>query len=197
MIQGMGGIGQYGTAVGMGMSLGSGIGSFIGSFSQGKAAQKSYQLQGQMAWLNAVSESQTLQYNAQVVAQQAGSQEFAMYKQQKSHMSEMEANLAGNGVALEGSAVDLMAEQAKTDAKNRDAIVQQSKDQQSSYLLQSQQAIQEGKNAVNYYNAMGKAAKASAIAGGVSSMFGATSDFFEKGGRNYQNTGYFFGTSLV
>lgn len=184
---------EYASPVGMGITLGSGLGNFIGSFAQGKAAQKSYQLQGQMAWLNAVSESQTLQYNAQKVAENAGDQEFAMYKQQKSHRASMEANLAGNGVALEGSAVDIMAEQAEVDAKNRDSLIQQSKDQQASYLLQSQQAIQEGKNAVNYYNAMGKAAKSNSILGGVNSLLGATSSFVNMGANNYQQTGYFFG----
>lgn len=185
---------EYASPVGMGITFGSGLGNFIGSFGQGKVAQQSYQLQGQMAWLNAVSESQTLQYNAQKVAENAGDQEFAMYKQQRSHRASMEANLAGNGVALEGSAVDIMAEQAEVDAKSRDSLIQQSKDQQSSYLLQSQQAIQEGKNAVNYYNAMGKAAKSNSILGGVNSLLGATSSFVNMGANNYMQTGYFFGS---
>lgn len=159
--------------VGAGITLGAGIGNFLGSFAQGKAQAATYKLQGQMAWLNAQSEAQALRENALNVSHAAGQQEYVMYQQQKSHRATMETNLAANGVALEGSAVDIMAEQAKVDAKNRDAVIDQSKNEQSSLNFQAQQKLQEGKNAMVYANAMAKAAKKTSWVSGMSSLIGS------------------------
>ena len=176
------------SAVGAGITLGAGIGNFLGSFAQGKAQAATYKLQGQMAWLNAQSEAQALQQNALNVSHAAGQQEYAMYQQQKSHRATMETNLAANGVALEGSAVDIMAEQAKVDAKNRDAIIDQSKSEQSSLNLQAQQKIQEGKNAVAYANAMAKAANKTAWVSGLSGLIGAAGSAAGMYGSYYART---------
>ena len=154
-----------------GMKTDYAIGSFLGGFWQGGVAKKAAKLQGQMAMQNAYGEYVTAQYNAGKIAEQAGGQEYSLYQQQKSHRATMETNLAANGVMLEGSAVDLMSEQAKYDAQNRDSLIQQSKNEQANYVFQGQQALQSGKNEAAYYKGMGKAEYWSSVLNGFSTAW--------------------------
>lgn len=184
---------MYGAAIGMGMTIGAGIGNAIGGFFLGDAAQKTYQLQGQVALLNASAQAETLRANAQSVSETAGKQEYAMYKQQKTHLAKMEASTAANGVMLEGTAVDVMAAQAETDAQNRASLIQGSKNTQEQLIFSAQQTLQQGYNQQAYYNAMGKAAKANAIMGGINSLFSSAQSFNQQGVANYRATGSYFG----
>lgn len=149
-----------------GATFGLGIGAIVNGFTEGAVAKKSYNLSGNMAWLNATGQAATLKQNAQRVSEAAGNQEYALYKEQKRRLASMEAKTAANGVALEGSAAHVLVKQAGTDAKNRDALIESSKNQQFTLLLKAQQTLQAGRNAVAYSRAMGKAAEKAAIING-------------------------------
>lgn len=183
----------YAPAASMGLTLGVGIGSAIGGFFTGKAQQGAYELQGQLEWQNAAAQAATMQFNAQQIQESAGKQEYALYKQQKSHLESMKAQTAANGVAMEGSAAEVIASQAGVDAKNRDAIIEDSSKQQYSQLLGAQQALQQGRNAVAYYNAMGKAARKNAQISGYLGLMQGVAGAISQGGNNYASTGSFWG----
>lgn len=180
-------------AVGMGWQFGAGVGSAIGGYFQAGAEKAVAKLQGQMAWLNASAQAMTMRHNASQVAEAAGGQEYALYKEQERRMASMEAATAANGVMLEGTAVDMQAEQAAVDAANRNSLIEQSKNQQAQLLLGASQTLQQGRNQVAYYNAMGKAAAASAIAGGWASFVNSTGSAMQMGANNYMHTGNVWG----
>lgn len=183
----------YAPAASMGLTLGVGIGNAIGGFFTGKAQQATFELQGQMEWQNAATQAATMQFNAQQIQASAGKQEYALYKQQKSHLETMKAQTAANGVAMEGSALEVIASQAGVDAKNRDALIEDSSNQQFAQLLGAQQALQQGRNAVAYYNAMGKAARKSARISGYAALGSSVASFIGQGADNYASTGSFWG----
>lgn len=185
--------GEYLPAAGMGWTIGAGVGNAIGGYFQADAEKAVAKLKGQTAWLNASAQAMTMRYNAAQIAEAAGGQEYALYKEQERRMASMEAATAANGVALEGTAVDMQAEQAAIDASNRDALIEQSKNQQAQLLLGAQQTVQEGRNQVAYYNAMGKAAAKSAIVGGFGEMLGSVGKTMEMGANNYMQTGSMWG----
>lgn len=183
----------YAPLASMGIELGAGIGNAIGSYFTGKAQQGAYELQGQLEWQNAVSKASTLQFNAQQIQQTAGKQEYALYRQQKTRLESMKAETAANGVAMEGSAAHVIASQAAVDAKNREALIEESSNQQYSMLLGAQQSLQQGRNAVAYYNAMGKAARKNAKISGYVGLMQSTASVIKMGGQNYKDTGSFWG----
>lgn len=156
--------------VASGMALGQGIGDAIGGFFKGAAAKKSYEVAGNIAWLNATNQASVMRFNAQSAAESAGDKEYALYKQQKSRLSSMEAATAANGVALEGSAAEVMAKQAETDAKNRESIISDAKNHQFGLILGASQALQQGRNQKAYYDAMGKAAYKTSVVNGFASL---------------------------
>ncbi len=183
----------YAPLASMSIELGAGIGNAIGSYFTGKAQQGAYELQGQLEWQNAAAQAATMQFNAQQIQASAGKQEYALYRQQKSHLETMKAQTSANGVAIEGSAAHVIASQAAVDAKNREALIEESSKQQYAQLLGAQQSLQQGRNAVAYYNAMGKAARKNARISGYVGLMQSAASVIKMGGQNYKDTGSFWG----
>lgn len=167
---GGGDTGETAKGVASGMALGQGIGDAIGGFFQGAAAKKSYEVAGNIAWMNATNQSSVMRFNAQRAAENAGDKEYALYRQQKSRLSSMEAATAANGVAIEGSAAEVIAKQAATDAKNREYLIADSKNQQFGLILGAAQTLQQGRNQKAYYDAIGKAAYKASVVNGFASL---------------------------
>lgn len=172
----MAGAGSDYIGLGIGTQIGTSVGGMIGGFFQARAAKATAKLQAQMALGAAYSKADALRANAQQVSQLAGEQEYALYKQQQSNLDAMTVRASNNGLAMEGSNVELLSGQAKVDAQNRDALIRDSRNQQFQLLFSAQQTIAEGKNQAAYYKAMGSAQAASAIWGGIANGIGGLSN---------------------
>lgn len=166
---------------GIGMQAGASVGSIISGFFTAKTARKQGRLQAQMALTNAYNQADALKMNALSISRIAGEQEYALYMEQRNRLDAMNVRAANSGLAMEGSNVNLIASQAGVDARNRDALIRDSKNQQYQHILGSQQAITAGQNQAAYYRAMGSANAASQMWGGVASGLAgvgrAASDF--------------------
>lgn len=159
----------YGQAIQAGNNLGMGVGSIFNAFWSRKAERAFGKLQGKMAMAEAQNKAEALKMNAAEVSRIAASQEYALYKQQQANMEAMTARASNNGFAMEGSNVELLAQQAGVDAQNRDSMIADSKAKQQEYLFGAQQAIVEGKNKQLYYEALGYQRGASAFFQGITS----------------------------
>lgn len=155
------------TQAGVGMQAGAAVTSMVNGFFQARVAKQQGRLQAQMAMANAYNKADALRFNADSIAHVAGQQEYAMYKEQQRQIDSMQVRAANSGLAMEGSNVELIANQVGVNAANRDAMIQDAKNQQYSMILGSQQAITEGQNQAAYYKAMGKANAAAGIWGGI------------------------------
>jgi len=178
--------------VGAAMQLGAATGGLIGSFFTARAARKTAAAQARVARLQASAKASNLQWQAQQIASAAGKNEYALYQQQKARAAQMEAANANRGAMQEGSVVERQVKQAGADAKNRDRLIDNAKNQQYQYIFGAQQALNQGENQAAYYKAMGKANAASAIAGGVSGFFNGAAQSagsFADAYSNYGNTG--------
>lgn len=166
---------------GIGMQGGAAVGSIIGGFFTSRVAKKQGKLQAQMALTNAYAQADALKMNALSISRIAGEQEYAMYAEQRNRLDAMNVRAANSGLAMEGSNVNLIAEQAGVDARNRDAMVRDSKNQQYQYVLGAQRAVTDGQNQAAYYKAMGSANAASqmwgGIANGLAGLGGAMSNY--------------------
>jgi len=174
------------------MQLGAATGGLIGSFFTARAARKTAAAQARVARLQASAKASNLQWQAQQIASAAGKNEYALYQQQKARAAQMEAANANRGAMQEGSVVERQVKQAGADAKNRDRLIDNAKNQQYQYIFGAQQALNQGENQAAYYKAMGKANAASAIAGGVSGFFNGAAQSagsFADAYSNYGNTG--------
>ena len=170
---------MYGEAIKAGNNLGMGVGSIFNAFWSRKSERALGKLQGKMAMAEAQNKAEALRMNAAEVSRIAASQEYALYKQQQANMEAMTARASNNGFAMEGSNVELLAQQAGVDAQNRDSMIADSKAKQQEYLFGAQQAIVEGRNKQHYYEALGYQRGASSffqgITSGVSALAGAGS----------------------
>jgi len=186
------GSGGYASAISIGMQWGAAHGSLIGSFFKAKAAKKIAAAQARVARLQASAQASNLQWQAQQIATAAGKNEYALYQQQKARAAKMEAANANRGAMQEGSVVERQVMQAGADAKNRDQLIDNAKNQQYQYIFGAQQALQQGENQAAYYKAMGKANAATAIAGGINDYATGTANTLNSYSNHYDKYGSLF-----
>lgn len=154
---------------GVGLQVGGAATSIINGFLSQKTAKTQGKLQAQLAMQNAYMKADTLRFNAANIAKIAGEQEYALYTEQKRRLDSMQVRASNNGLAMEGSNVEVLSSQAGVDAYNRDALIRDAKAQQFQMNIGAQQAITDGQNQAAYYKAMGKANAASGVWGGIAS----------------------------
>lgn len=154
---------------GVGMQIGSAATSIVNGFLSSKTAKMQGKIQAQLAMQNAYMQADTMRFNASNIAKLAGEQEYALYAEQNRNLDSMQVRAANNGLAMEGSNVELISSQAGVDAYNRDAMIRDSKNQQFQLNLGAQQAITDGQNQAAYYKALGKANAASGVWSGITS----------------------------
>lgn len=154
---------------GIGMQVGGAVGSVVNGFLSQKTAKMQGRLQSQLAMQNAYMKADALRFNSDSIARLAGEQEYALYSEQQRRLDSMQVRAANNGLAMEGSNVELLAIQAGVDAVNRDAMIRDSRAQQFQLNLGAQQAVTDGQNQAAYYKAMAKANAASGVWGGIAS----------------------------
>lgn len=181
----------YGDAIqaGYGMQIGNAVTSVVDGFLSVKTSKMQGKLQAQLAMQNAYAKADALRFNADSISRLAGEQEYAMYAEQQRKLSAMEVRASNNGLAMEGSNVELLSSQAGVDAQNRDAMIRDSKTQQFQMNLGAQQAITTGQNQAAYYEAMAKAQAASGVWSGITSglagLSGAASGYGMAGAAGY------------
>ncbi len=176
---------MYGQAIQSGTNLGVGVGSIFNAFWSRKSERALGKLQGKMAMAQAQNKAEALRFNAAEVSRIAASQEAALYRQQQSNMEAMTARASNNGFAMEGSNVELLAQQAGVDAKNRDSLIADSKAKQTEYMFGAQQAISEGRNLQLYYEALGAQRGASSFFQGITSGVSALASAGQNGAQAY------------
>jgi len=154
------------------------IGGAFSAYNSYKSAkiQAAYQeAEARQQYLNAAYQSKLEEYNAQQTAHAGGIVEYEQYRQQNQRRATMQTQFAANGVALEGTAVDLLAEQARADAENNYYLREQYANQYQQHMINAMSILSEGKS--NYASGMASASitRATGRANAVTSLLGTAS----------------------
>lgn len=132
--------------VGSSMVAAGGIADALVQRENAKAQAALTRAQAKQTLLNAAYQADVDKQNAFKVMESAGIAEFNARKQQESHLKNMEARIAANGVEMSGSALDVLVEQARTFGTNNEYQIQQYRNAQTQYLVNAENTMIEGQS---------------------------------------------------
>lgn len=163
-------------AAGLGLQAMGGVFSGLTSYYTAKAQAAYQQAAAKQQYLNASFQAEIEEYNAAKTAEAGGLAEYEQYRQQNSHRETMKAQIVGNGVALEGSAITLLTEQAKADAQNNYYLREQYANQYQQHMINAMSIMSEAKANLASGYASASMTKAAGRANLASSILGTASN---------------------